>query len=223
MTMSDISIKDPRVQKVIGGVILLVIIIAVWFTQIFSPNKEAIDGKRQKLEQLNLTLQSAKLQAGKLAEIEAELDEAFVKYKLLEELLPVDRNVPDFLNKLNFSAREKNVKILRVDLDPSEVREFFTADPYRLELLGNYHDMGAFLCDVANLPFIATAKNIQMKKSKVTDVSTMLTITSYHLAVSERLERPTEALGDADIVPEESKPGPGLGPGLKPPVPPVGR
>lgn len=198
MTLTDISFKDPLVQKIIGGLVILILMVAGWYTQLYGPNKELIEEKSKNLEQLNLKLQSARLQAGKLEEIEAELEEAFVKYKLLEKLLPTERDVPDFINKLNMAARQNNVDVNRIELDPSEIMQFYTADPYRIELSGAYHDIGKFLMDVANLPFIATARNIQLEKDSGSKIKANLIITSYHLPSTERLESPTEAAGDSE-------------------------
>lgn len=204
MTFSDISFKDPLIQKIAGGVVILLLMVSGWYTQLYSPNKELINDKSEKLEQLNLKLQSARLQAGKLAEIEAELEEAFIKYKLLEKLLPTERDVPDFINKLNVVARQNNIKVSRIDLDPSEIMQYYTADPYRIEISGAYHNLGMFLRDVANLPFIATTKNVQLTRSSQGDVKASLIITSYHLPSTERLEAPTEAKSDTVTAPEDA-------------------
>ncbi|RKZ29795.1 hypothetical protein DRQ36_07565 [bacterium] len=208
MTLSDINIKDPRVQKVIGGVVILFIMVGIWHMQIYGPNKEAISKKRESIEQLNLKLQTAKMNAGKLAEIQKEMEEAFVKYKLLEKLMPAERDVPDFLNKLNIASRENNVKVINIDLEPSEVREFYIADPYRIEFKGNYHDLGAFLEDIANLPFIATAKNVNLKKTdKATGtISASLTIISYHMPMKDRLMAPTQLASARGGTHEATKP-----------------
>jgi len=203
MALSDISFKDSKVQKIAGGLVILIIMAAGWFTQLYSPNQSLINEKREKLEQLNLKLQSARLQAGKLAEIEEELEEAFMKYKLLEKLLPTERNVPDFINKINVAARQNNIKVSRMDLDPSEIQEFFTADPYRMDISGSYHDFGSFLSDVANLSFIATSKNIQLTKSGPGNIKASITIISYHLSEGERLEGPTAAMQDREPAADE--------------------
>ncbi len=204
MAFSDISFKDPLIQKMAGGVVILLLMVAGWYTQLYSPNKELVNDKSEKLEQLNLKLQSARLQAGKLAEIEAELEEAFVKYKLLEKLLPTERDVPDFIKKINVAARQNNIKISRMDLDPSEIMQYYTADPYRIEISGTYHNLGLFLRDVANLPFIATTKNVQLTRSSQGDVNASLIITSFHLPSTERLEAPTEAESDTVTAPADA-------------------
>lgn len=204
MATPNISIKDPFVQKIIGGVVILIIMVASWFTQLYSPNKELIQEKRKTLEEFNLKLQSVRLQAGRLEEIEAELEVAFIKYKLLEKLLPTERNVPDFINKINMAARQNNVKISRMDLDPSEIMEFCVADPYRMEVVALYHDFGTFLQDVANLPFIATTRNIQLDRAANGQVKALFVITSYHLPQAERLEAATGAARDA--APQEQAP-----------------
>ena len=175
----------------------MIIIVGVWYGQIYSPNIKAIKEKRDRLETLNIKLNKSKLTAGQLAAIQREVEDAFIKYKLLEKLVPLERDVPDFLNKINMAARENNVKISKIDLEASELHNFYTADPYRVEVMGNYHDIGGFLEGIANLPFIATIKNVQVKSSanKKMSVISSMTVTSYHMGANERLQAPTQLAG----------------------------
>jgi len=194
MAMSDISIKDPKIQKLIGGVVLLIIIIAVWYTQFYGPNKAIIEEKRDVYEQASLKLSKVKLSASKLPEIRKEMEKAFLRYKILEELLPVERDVPNYLNRLNMAARENNINVKRIDVDATEPMGFYSADPYRIELTCNYHDFGGFLEHLANMPFIVTCKNVGIDEntSGRGSVSITLTIISYHLPNKDRLQNPLD-------------------------------
>ncbi len=187
------DIRNHKVQKIGGGLLIFLIIGVLWFTQVYSPNKEIIDEKRQALEQLNLKLSNIKLSAAKLPQLKKEVEKLFIRYKLLEELMPSDRNVADFVNKLNISARENNVKVKKIDVNPSEMSNYFYTNPYKVQLVGKYHELGSILEAIANLKFIATAKNVSLKKSSSGRATVIadFTISSYHIPTTERLEPPT--------------------------------
>jgi len=189
----SISFRDHKVQKIAGGILIFAIIGVLWFTQIYTPNKLIIKEKRETLEQLNLKLSNIKLSAAKLPQLRKEVERLFIRYKLLEELMPTSRDVPDFVNKLNISARENNMKIRRVDVIPTEQSEYFHTNPYKVMVTGNYHELGAFLEAIANLKFVATVKNFMIKKNTnpSESISAEFVITTYHIPSTERLQPPT--------------------------------
>jgi type IV pilus assembly protein PilO len=207
----SLNIKDQRVIKVAIGIVILFAILAVWYTQSYEPNMKIIEEKRGTLEGLNIKLQKAKLDASKLPQIKIEMEEAFIKYKVLEELLPPDRDVAEFLNKINVSARENNVSIKNIEVQASELRPYFVVNPYRVELAGNYHDLGSFFEALANLKFIITEKNLSLKRNTrgKGSVSALLTVTSYHIPVEERLQSPEQALKAQEAAQQDTSKAPG--------------
>nr|NIO42673.1 type 4a pilus biogenesis protein PilO [Burkholderiales bacterium] len=44
--------------------------------------------------------------------------------------------------------------------------EFYAELPISIKLTGNYHEVGAFASDVAQLPRIVTLSNIELKKNR---------------------------------------------------------
>jgi len=188
----NFSFRDHRVQKIGGGILLFVVIFIFWFTQVYSPNKKIISEKRKTLEELNLKLSNIKLSAVKLPQLQKEVEKLFIQYKLLEELMPPERDVAEFINKLNISARENNVQVRQIDVHPSEPSEYYHTDPYKVRITGRYHEIGSFLSAIANLKFIATAKNFLLKRTTSgKEVSAEFIIDSYHIPSSERLKSPS--------------------------------
>ena len=204
----SLNIKDPRVIKVVVGLIIMFVIIAIWYTRSYEPNSIIIEEKRGVLEGLTIKLQKAKLDASKLPQIKKEMEEAFIKYKVLEELLPSDRDVPEFLNKMNVSARENNVSIKNIEVLATELRPYFSVNPYRIEVTANYHDIGSFFEAIANLKFIITEKNLNMKKNPRGKGSVFVTMNfmSYHIPTEDRLQSPEQALKAQEALPSDKQP-----------------
>ena len=194
MTLSDLSIKDHRVQKIAGGILIFGIILVLWYMQIYSPNKQTIQEKRESLEQLNLKLANVKLSAAKLPQLRKQVEKLFVRYKLLEELLPTRRDVPDIINRLTVAARENNAQLKQMDVEPSDQGQYYFTDPYRVKVVSNYHELGGFMESVANLDFIVNASNMSMKKTNAgrATVTADFTLKSYHIPEDSRLQKPSE-------------------------------
>ncbi|MCK5832849.1 type 4a pilus biogenesis protein PilO [bacterium] len=189
----NISFKDHKVQKIAAGILIFGVIFALWLTQIYTPNKEIIQEKRETLEQLNLKLSNIKLSAAKLPQLKKEVERLFIRYKLLEELMPTERDVADFVTKFNISARENNMMVRQLDVIPSEASEYYHTNPYRIVISGKYHELGSFLESIANLKFVATTKNFLVKNSSKGSetVNSEFVINAYHIKTEERLQPPS--------------------------------
>ncbi|HHS51045.1 MAG TPA: hypothetical protein ENN07_08020 [candidate division Zixibacteria bacterium] len=189
----SLDFRNHKVQKIAGGILILAIVGVLWFTQVYSPNQEIIMEKRKELESLNNNLAKAKRDAAKLPLLRKEVERLFIRYKLLEELMPTTRDVADFVDKLNIAARENNMRVRRLDVLPSEPTEYYHTNPYRVSLTGNYHELGAFLESIANLKFVATTKNFMVKKGSgaLETISAEFIINAYHIPSEERLQPPS--------------------------------
>lgn len=197
MALENVDIKDPRVQKIFITLAVLLLITVFWYTQSYQPNSKQIRFKKENLESLNLQLSTAKLAAGKLPELKKEMEESFIKYKLLEQLLPTDRDVPDFITRINVAARENNISIKNIELQPSETRPYFIANPHRIEVTANYHDLASFIEALANMPFIATEKNFHIRRNTrgKGSISAIFNVISYHIPSKDRIEKPDQLAG----------------------------
>lgn len=193
MTLGDLDYRDPTFIKITIGVVLGLIIGVVWYTQSYTVNKKTIVEKRNNLEQLRSKLNEAKIKARSLEELQKELNVLFTKYKLLEELLPEDRDIPDFLNKLYIAAKDNGILLQKITPNPSKQKDFYYEDPYTIQLACNYHKFGAFLADIANFPFTAISRDIDITGGgKTLSINVVLSLSTFHLPTSERLKSPEQ-------------------------------
>jgi len=206
--MDSIDFKSPTVQKIIIGLFLMIIIGIVWYTQSYAPKSKIIEEKTNTLSDKKLVLNNNKLKAKKLDQLRAERDSLFVKYRLLEHLLPSERDVPDFLNKLYISAANNGILVSKIDPQKSNETDFFYADPYNLELYTTYHKLGLFLSEVANFPFTTTASKLEMKSPNSSpdgNLDIKLSVTTYHINESERITDPEQFKNKTDKKPKDEK------------------
>ncbi len=188
--ISQINYKSPTFQKIVGTVVLFFVILYLWHSQSYSVNRDIIQKKSEELEKIRRDIEKAKINAAKVEEIQAELERMFAQYKLIEELLPAERNVPDFINKIYLVAKQADAKVEKLEQKPSEAKGYYTADPYDISITTTYHGLGKFLSLVANLPFTALTKNLKISQinNPKYSIKANLTIIGHHMSSENRIE-----------------------------------
>ncbi|MFP4459740.1 MAG: type 4a pilus biogenesis protein PilO [Candidatus Zixiibacteriota bacterium] len=177
------DIKNPKIQKLGIGLFLGIIIIALWYFNFYDSNSKEINKLENNLENLRKELAETKNRARDIDRIIEERDSLFTKYKLLERLMPPERDESKFLKSLNNSAANNGILVKNIGIKPSREKEFFYEDPYELDLATTYHKLGFFLSEVANFKFTTTASQMDLKTTgrPGQSLNIKLSISTYHL------------------------------------------
>ncbi len=205
--ISAIDYKSPKFQKIVGTVVLAAVVMYLWYSQSYKANKETIETKTKNLEDLRLELQRAKGSVVKVEELRAELERLFAQYKLIEELLPDKRDVPDFINKIYLAAKQADAVVKKIEQKPSQQLGYYTADPYNIEIETTFHGLGKFLSLVANLPFTALVKSVKLRASgsKKYSISVSMVITAHHMERTQRIMKIEELKRKRPKAPKKGK------------------
>jgi len=191
MDISSINYKSPQFLKIVGVVLLSIIVVYLWYSMSYSPNKEVIRQKQTDLESIKSELLRAEMSVVKVEELWAEISRLFTQYKLIEELLPGDRDVPDFIQKIQLAAKQADAIITKIEQKPSTQMNYYISDPYDIHIQTTFHGLGKFLSLVANLPFTALVRTVKIetfKSSKYT-ISVSLTILAHHMGSDQRITK----------------------------------
>lgn len=148
---------DP-VQRnwMLGG--LVVLILAVPFKMYYADVKVTEnDVVRGRLE----TLDRANRQAGViLARGGGDLEERMALYERhvqrLEELIPAREEVAALMDDIQRRARAVSVDVLSLDPEPTEAAGPYNRTGYQMTVVGEYHNVGRFLTEIASLSRIVT-------------------------------------------------------------------
>jgi Tfp pilus assembly protein PilO len=208
MDLSQINIRNPKVIKIASTAFLAIVVIVLWYMQSFSPNKAEIEKKTADLEALKTKIQSAKMSATRVEEIRGELRRLFAQYKLIEEILPRERNVPDFINKITLSSKQADAALVRLEQQPSIPKGYYLADPYAITMNTTFNGLGKFLSLVANMPFTALVQDVKLNAnvSQKYSITVSLVINAHHMEQATRLESIEEVLQKASGLPTTPAP-----------------
>ena len=155
---------DPTQRNwMLGGIGVLAL--AVLFNQFYVPPRdEANDVVRDRLEALDVQNRQAQvvIARGGVDELRRRMDQYTRHVDRLEELIPGQEEVASLLNDIQGQARLSNVDVLGLDPEPPEVAGPYTKTSYQMTVVGEYHDVGRFLTQVASLSRIVTPVQVDL-------------------------------------------------------------
>jgi len=93
----------------------------------------------------------------------AEIEESFGS--LLRQL-PRDTEVPGLLEDITDAATGASLEIKSIKLNKETETEYYTELPISIDVVGEYHDFGAFVSAVAGLGRIVTLHDFSMASAK---------------------------------------------------------
>ncbi|XXF76627.1 type 4a pilus biogenesis protein PilO [Myxococcaceae bacterium GXIMD 01537] len=180
----DKIVKAPPAMKFGGLALAIVALTAANFFFFVTPVEDRIKlqvGERRKLD---MQLAEKSEIAQNLNERRREMD--VLEQKLAEALteLPENKDLEELLAQLNDIGKKSGLEISKVEpgAETSGGGEFFARIPIKMTVNGNYHEIGMFLQELANMRRIVNVNNIKLtnaavKSEKVILQSTFLATT----------------------------------------------
>jgi type IV pilus assembly protein PilO len=86
-------------------------------------------------------------------EQQLEMEESF---EAILRQLPSDTEIPGLIEDITLVGLKNGLSFTSIDLQPEELHEFYIEKPIRIVVTGGYHELGAFVSDVADLSRIVT-------------------------------------------------------------------
>jgi type IV pilus assembly protein PilO len=176
MTLDDIrrlNIRDagnwPLLPKImILGVLLLLILLAGAFFD-WRDQFEALDKAQDEEIKLREAYASKKAKAVNLDLYVQQLKEIEQSFGALLKQLPNKSEMDALLTDINQAGLGRGLQFeLFRPATQERMADFYAELPISVRITGNYHDMGAFASDVAQLPRIVTLNDVGIVNDKGT-------------------------------------------------------
>lgn len=161
------NLKDPKVQKIMLGVMSVVILSYVYFGTSFLPfnypvRKAKIEALKKEHAKLSAELEKARKMVGNLARLEAEYERLHEQWLSAQELLPEEKEMPELLRSVTTAGNKAGIEFALFEPQSPLPREFFTEHPIRVTVRGGYHQVGIFLSQLANMPRIVNVSRLEL-------------------------------------------------------------
>jgi type IV pilus assembly protein PilO len=134
----------------------------MWY-QYLSPIQDEIKTKNDEYGQLQTQIAKSMRQAAEFEKLKKETEALQVELDSLKRILPLEKETDQLLRQAQASASSSSLRILRVTPKPIIDHEVYTEWPIDMEVVGTYHNLGAFLDKIRQLPRIVNISGLKVR------------------------------------------------------------
>lgn len=149
----------PRVSAVLG--LFAAIILAGWYFY-WTGQIQALEAGRAEELKLKEQYQSKLRQAINLDILKKQKEEVSTYVQALEKQLPSKAEMDALLSDINTAGLGRGLQFELFKPGAASVKEYYAELPIEIRVVGSYHEIGAFVSDIANLPRIVTLNNLKI-------------------------------------------------------------
>ena len=162
------DLKSPGVQKVFLSVLVCGGMMGVFFGTHFVPfgypnQAEKLGALKAEYEKKSTELARARATVADLPRFEAEYVQLHERWSMAAELLPADKQLPVLLRKVTLAAQETGCWFVTFKPAPARAQQYYSEIPMAISVAGNYHQVGSFLAELANMRRIIGVSHLEMK------------------------------------------------------------
>lgn len=162
---SDFDINDidfenmgswPKAAKI--AMALFVAIAVSIASYMFLVSTKVDDLERAEAEELQLknTYRVKYGAAVNLDSYKKQMQDMEQKFSLLLKRLPTTHETPGLLDDITYVGTTSGLTFIKINWLPEVEKQFYTELPIKIEVLGDYHEFGEFVSQIAALPRIVT-------------------------------------------------------------------
>jgi type IV pilus assembly protein PilO len=152
----------PPAPKILALVALLIAVVAAGFYFYWMPLQEELDKAKAEEDKLKKEYLDKKKQAVNLPELKKQLVQVGQYVATLEKQLPSKSEMDALLTDINQAGLGRGLQFELFRPGSVNVKEYYAELPIAVHVTGNYHDLGAFASDIANLSRIVTLNDMSI-------------------------------------------------------------
>lgn len=153
----------PRMLCAIGTVVAVVVL--AWFLYLSGQQDELDLGEQQEVK-LKEEYTTKVQQAINLNSLRKQKDQINEYVSTLEKQLPSKAEMDALLSDINQAGLGRGLQFELFKPGQVVVKDYYAELPIDIKVTGNYHDVGSFTSDIANLPRIVTLNNMSLVAGK---------------------------------------------------------
>ena len=204
---------QPRDRNLVALSVLALIAVGGYWYQFWSPRNlelDEVDTHVQALREVNQRAK-AELAQGKTSELRAETEAFERDLDVMRELVPTANEVPVLLEQVSTAARRVGLDISDVQPLPQLNGDQYDAYKYRMNVRGDFHQIGVFLTNVGTLQRIVAPINVSLNPTNQQPRNraprSQALEARFEIQTYVARTAPTPKPGASKLEPEPSKPG----------------
>ncbi|MFN8546929.1 MAG: type 4a pilus biogenesis protein PilO [Candidatus Eisenbacteria bacterium] len=165
------DIRDPKYQKsflgIVGGAVILY---GYFFTDLlpftYKANAQELTKLEDQYRELSKDLTKARQAAHQLPYLEKEFNLLHRKWEQGQSMLPEKVEMTVLLRTITLLGNQTGVEFVKFKPNTPVPGSNFTENPVEISVVGGYHQVGAFLAEIANLDRIVNVRDLEVDANK---------------------------------------------------------
>ena len=154
MALLDSLTNAPRSQKIVAGIVGLVVVAGLVYFMLISPKIDERASLRQQNDGLQAEVNKARADEANLRPFRLQAEALRTRLQAAKERLPTEKEMPGLYRQLSNMATQSGLQLAVFTPKPPAEREDVAAVPIAMTAEGNYHQLGAFFERMSRLPRI---------------------------------------------------------------------
>lgn len=169
----------PLVVRILGGLVVFVGVIAVYYVLIISDLETSVENSVKKEVELRNTFKLRSFEAAALEAYRVQMVELQERLNTLINQLPSDTEVPGLLEDITETGLSSGLAIQSIVLQSEVAHDYYMELPISISATGGYHDFATFVSGVSGLPRIVTLHDFNIVRSGPSALNLSITAKTY--------------------------------------------
>lgn len=175
INLSDIDFNEldienmgswPLVVKVFFAFMLAAAVCALSYFLIIDSKIDELTAAQSKELQLRQVFKTKYASAVNLELYKQQMVDMEKSFSSLLKQLPTTHETPGLLDDVTYVGTTSGLTFIRINWEPEIEKEFYTELPIKIEVIGDYHQFGNFVSEVAKLPRIVSLHDFTIQTEK---------------------------------------------------------
>jgi type IV pilus assembly protein PilO len=180
--LNDLTRLKWYFQVLIVAVICGGGLFALWYLYLADMQTQ-IEQRTKQIDDLKKTIAAMEIKKSQLAQIKKDAMELQEKLEMLKMVLPLDKETEQIFRAVQQMATDSGLQVTRVSPRPQLDHEVYTEYPIDLEANGPYHNLGAFLDRIRQLPRIVNINALRLQ-SRASDGGSLSSVSASYTATT---------------------------------------
>ncbi|MGD9591521.1 MAG: type 4a pilus biogenesis protein PilO [Candidatus Berkiella sp.] len=156
----------PLPAKILTIVVFSVVILFLGYWTDTKKQLASLDVAEQEELNLRTTFETKQTQAANLQAYKDQMATMKASFGALLRQLPEKTEVPGLLEDISHQGLATGLEFRTIRLQPEKEIDFYVELPIEISVVGNYHQFGEFVSNIAALPRIVTLHDFVIKEVK---------------------------------------------------------
>ena len=175
----------PKQVKVVFAIILAILVFIGSYFFFISDELSALERMQDKELQLREDFKLKYQMAANLKLYREQLSDMEDQFAELLKMLPSKNEMPGLLDDLTFVATDAGLKINSLDWEAPVQKDFYIELPIKVSVVGDYHEIGNMISNVAKLPRIVSLHDFVITKLPSGDLKMDIFAKTYRFKESD--------------------------------------